>query len=336
MRMKRTSNICTEAQAAPRTARHLRNLERRATHNAVEKMRREDLHTRFVTLASLLPPLRRRSKAAIVNSTIATLNAERRHRVLAVENLYAVATEAEQLRMEVNEWRARALLPQLGTPVRSVAHLAALCTDVEDCERILKEEAGVKLEGPEEGEDLSDTENDEVEADVVSLQAVSQRHWHVAGTHTSPVYPTSASTMSSGVWWADTARPPTTPIPAHHQILVPPVETGIADVLPGLYDGVGSNLTGGESGNTVYTPGQIRGPCVGSEPSRGVQQLMAAQLRDVYEQQRQILEASAAMAMALPMAMSTRVRVKQNSYERRCAGHALYMRPNLCGARERR
>ncbi|KAJ7688771.1 hypothetical protein B0H14DRAFT_872309 [Mycena olivaceomarginata] len=54
-----------------RAARRANTAERRATHNAVERMRRETLNGRFLTLESLLPPLaalRRPSKAAIVSS----------------------------------------------------------------------------------------------------------------------------------------------------------------------------------------------------------------------------------------------------------------------------
>ncbi|KAJ7699584.1 hypothetical protein B0H17DRAFT_1255718 [Mycena rosella] len=54
-----------------KTARRANTAERRATHNAVERIRRDALNGRFLTLASLLPPLamlRRPSKAAIVSS----------------------------------------------------------------------------------------------------------------------------------------------------------------------------------------------------------------------------------------------------------------------------
>ncbi|KAJ7174932.1 hypothetical protein C8R46DRAFT_1215098 [Mycena filopes] len=74
---------------------------RRATHNAVERLRRESLNARFAQLASMLPPLRalrRPSKSAIVGTSIATVNAARRHRVLAAQTLRAASREAEGLR----------------------------------------------------------------------------------------------------------------------------------------------------------------------------------------------------------------------------------------------
>ncbi|KAJ7673053.1 hypothetical protein DFH06DRAFT_1319267 [Mycena polygramma] len=75
--------------------------ERRAAHNAVERTRRETLNGRFLTLASMLPPLamlRRPSKAAIVHTSIVTINATRRHRVLAAQTLRALSREVENLR----------------------------------------------------------------------------------------------------------------------------------------------------------------------------------------------------------------------------------------------
>ncbi|KAJ7815886.1 hypothetical protein B0H14DRAFT_3475791 [Mycena olivaceomarginata] len=168
-----------------RAARRANTAERRATHNAVERMRRETLNGQVLwTLASLLPPLaalRRPSKAAITillarrpgardmkpqrsgcppsvasflvlspaysrapeeapkagrgeetfictgptsSRFIATVNAAARHRVLAAQTLRSLARESEQLRREVNEWRARARVPQLDVPVRSDAHNA--------------------------------------------------------------------------------------------------------------------------------------------------------------------------------------------------------------------
>ncbi|KAJ7211531.1 hypothetical protein C8J57DRAFT_1605864 [Mycena rebaudengoi] len=64
-------------QAKPRPLRRANTTECHATHNAVERARRETLNGRFETLASLLPPLsalRRPSKAAIVAGSIATLS----------------------------------------------------------------------------------------------------------------------------------------------------------------------------------------------------------------------------------------------------------------------
>lgn len=90
-------------------ARRANTAERRATHNAVERQRRETLNGRFLDLAALLPNLatvRRPSKSAIVNSSIALVHTQRRFRAIAARELRALAHEAENLRREVNEWRA--------------------------------------------------------------------------------------------------------------------------------------------------------------------------------------------------------------------------------------
>lgn len=90
-------------------ARRANTAERRATHNAVERQRRETLNGRFLDLAALLPNLatvRRPSKSAIVNSSIALVHTQRRFRAIAARELRALALEAENLRREVNEWRA--------------------------------------------------------------------------------------------------------------------------------------------------------------------------------------------------------------------------------------
>ncbi|KAJ7615843.1 hypothetical protein FB45DRAFT_234499 [Roridomyces roridus] len=145
------SSPTSEKRRAPRRAS---TAERRATHNAVERMRRETLNGRFLTLASLLPPLaalRRPSKAAIVGSSIATLHAARRHRVLAAQTLRNVTQEAETLRREINTWRARASIPPLETPIRPEAHAAVLRGEIEEIDvEVLLEEAGDVEEGDED------------------------------------------------------------------------------------------------------------------------------------------------------------------------------------------
>ncbi|KAJ7844262.1 hypothetical protein B0H14DRAFT_2777080 [Mycena olivaceomarginata] len=88
--------------------------QRRATHNAVERQRRETLNGRFYDLAALLPNLsqiRRPSKSAIVNSSIAHITASRRQRLLAAQQLRLIKAEGDALRAEVNEWRARVGVP---------------------------------------------------------------------------------------------------------------------------------------------------------------------------------------------------------------------------------
>ncbi|KAF7293219.1 Macrophage erythroblast attacher isoform 1 [Mycena chlorophos] len=95
--------------------------ERRASHNAVERQRREALNARFLDLAGVLPNLasvRRPSKSSIVNSSIAYINASRRQRILAAQQLRMVAAECESLRREANEWRSRAGVMGLDSPSR--------------------------------------------------------------------------------------------------------------------------------------------------------------------------------------------------------------------------
>lgn len=60
-------------------------------------------------LAGLLPNLanvRRPSKSAIVNSSIALVHTQRRFRAIAARELRQLAQEADSLRREVNEWRS--------------------------------------------------------------------------------------------------------------------------------------------------------------------------------------------------------------------------------------
>ncbi|KAJ7600418.1 hypothetical protein C8J56DRAFT_8644 [Mycena floridula] len=102
-------------------SRRANTAERRATHNAVERQRRETLNGRFLDLAALLPNLsqiRRPSKSSIVNSSIAHIHASRRHRLLASRELRLVKLEADALRRELNEWRDRANIPRVEEPAR--------------------------------------------------------------------------------------------------------------------------------------------------------------------------------------------------------------------------
>ncbi|KAJ7040888.1 hypothetical protein C8F04DRAFT_183978 [Mycena alexandri] len=168
-----TTGPSTQAPAPPGTTqpkrrppRRANTAERRATHNAVERMRRETLNGRFLTLASLLPPLaalRRPSKSAIVGSSIATVHASRRHRVLAAQTLRAISREAENLRREVNEWRARARVPQLEAPKRSEGHAAVLRAEVEDFDLTLEEGFELEEEGDEGEQEERDREREEDE-----------------------------------------------------------------------------------------------------------------------------------------------------------------------------
>ncbi|EDR06416.1 uncharacterized protein LACBIDRAFT_294648 [Laccaria bicolor S238N-H82] len=112
----------TAQQIKRKPSRRANTAERRATHNAVERQRRETLNGRFLDLAALLPNLsqiRRPSKSSIVNSSIAHINASRRHRLLAARELRLVKLESDALRRELNEWRDRAALPRIEEPMRS-------------------------------------------------------------------------------------------------------------------------------------------------------------------------------------------------------------------------
>ncbi|KAI5121367.1 hypothetical protein M0805_001180 [Coniferiporia weirii] len=112
----------TSGPAKRKPSRRANTAERRATHNAVERQRRETLNGRFLDLAALLPNLatvRRPSKSAIVNSSIALIHASRRTRLLAARELRLLRAESDALRRELNEWRARAALPRVEEPSRS-------------------------------------------------------------------------------------------------------------------------------------------------------------------------------------------------------------------------
>jgi len=115
-------------------SRRANTAERRATHNAVERQRRETLNGRFLDLAALLPNLsqiRRPSKSSIVNSSIAHIHASRRYRLIAARELRAVKVEADALRQELNEWRERSGIPRLEEPTRGDGFNMILSGEVE-------------------------------------------------------------------------------------------------------------------------------------------------------------------------------------------------------------
>jgi len=85
-------------------------------------------------LAALLPNLsqiRRPSKSAIVNSSIAHIHSSRRHRLLASRELRILKSEADALRRELNDWRDRAGLSRVEEPVRSEGFGIVLSGEVE-------------------------------------------------------------------------------------------------------------------------------------------------------------------------------------------------------------
>ncbi|KAI1786937.1 hypothetical protein LXA43DRAFT_1031420, partial [Ganoderma leucocontextum] len=128
------STSTTTAQPKRKPSRRANTAERRATHNAVERARRETLNGRFLDLAALLPNLsqiRRPSKSSIVNSSIAHIHASRRHRLLAARELRLLKLESDALRRELNEWRDRSGLPRVDEPVRGEAFQMILSGEVE-------------------------------------------------------------------------------------------------------------------------------------------------------------------------------------------------------------
>ncbi|KAF9494298.1 hypothetical protein BDN71DRAFT_991948 [Pleurotus eryngii] len=128
------ANGNNQGQTKRKPSRRANTAERRATHNAVERQRRETLNGRFLDLAALLPNLsqiRRPSKSSIVNSSIAHIHASRRHRLMAARELRAMKVEADALHREVNIWRDRAGLPRLEEPVRSEAFSMVLSGELE-------------------------------------------------------------------------------------------------------------------------------------------------------------------------------------------------------------
>jgi len=143
-------------QMKRKPSRRANTAERRATHNAVERQRRETLNGRFLDLAALLPNLsqiRRPSKSSIVNSSIAHIHASRRHRLLASRELKQLKHEADALRRELNEWRDRAGHPRVEEPARSEGFVMVLNGEVE----VL---AAVVGEDDEDGGDGYDGYND--------------------------------------------------------------------------------------------------------------------------------------------------------------------------------
>ncbi|THH17801.1 hypothetical protein EUX98_g9057 [Antrodiella citrinella] len=154
------------AQAKRKPSRRANTAERRATHNAVERQRRETLNGRFLDLAALLPNLsqiRRPSKSSIVNSSIAHIHASRRHRLLAARELRLVKLEADALRREINEWRDRSGLPRVEEPVRGDAFHMIMSGEVEVIN------AGPIEEEGDEGDDYgNDYGNDDYPSGNVS------------------------------------------------------------------------------------------------------------------------------------------------------------------------
>ena len=78
-----------------------------------------------------LSQIRRPSKSAIVNSSIAHIHASRRHRLIAARELRALKVEADAVRRELNEWRDRSGVPRLEEPARGDGFNLVLSGEVE-------------------------------------------------------------------------------------------------------------------------------------------------------------------------------------------------------------
>lgn len=153
------SNTNANVQMKRKPSRRANTAERRATHNAVERQRRETLNGRFLDLAALLPNLsqiRRPSKSSIVNSSIAHIHASRRHRLLASRELRLLKIESDALRRELNEWRDRAGLPRVEEPIRAEGFTMVLSGELEVLAAINDDEdenGAQSYDGYDDGED---------------------------------------------------------------------------------------------------------------------------------------------------------------------------------------
>jgi hypothetical protein len=109
-----------------------------------------------------LVAVRRPSKSAIVNSSIALIHAQRRQRAIAARELRLIKTENDALRQELNEWRARASLPRVEEPPRSTELIALL--NLEDDPDMAEDEQRRAYEmrdaAYEDGEDLPEDNDD--------------------------------------------------------------------------------------------------------------------------------------------------------------------------------
>lgn len=109
-----------------------------------------------------LAAVRRPSKSAIVNSSIALIHAQRRQRAIAARELRLIKTENDALRQELNEWRARASLPRVEEPPRSTDLIALL--NLEEDPDLAEDEQRRAFEmrdaAYEDGEDLPEDNDD--------------------------------------------------------------------------------------------------------------------------------------------------------------------------------
>ncbi|KXN84521.1 Transcription factor MYC2 [Leucoagaricus sp. SymC.cos] len=172
------TSTTANSQVKRKPSRRANTAERRATHNAVERQRRETLNGRFLDLAALLPNLsqiRRPSKSSIVNSSIAHIHASRRHRMLAARELRLLKHETDALRREINEWRDRAGIPRVEEPARGDAFSMVLSGELEII---------AAVPGEEDNEEDNDYPGYEDEyPNVVPGHGISHGHPHHPSAH---------------------------------------------------------------------------------------------------------------------------------------------------------
>ncbi|WVW80292.1 hypothetical protein I302_102270 [Kwoniella bestiolae CBS 10118] len=104
----KNQNTTSTKTTKSKPRKRVNTAEKRSQHNAIERARRETLNGKFLSLARLLPSLatvRRPSKSAIVNGSIAHLTHQREQRLLAAKIMKEMQTERDELLKEVNEWR---------------------------------------------------------------------------------------------------------------------------------------------------------------------------------------------------------------------------------------
>ncbi|KAL0070324.1 hypothetical protein AAF712_002511 [Marasmius tenuissimus] len=170
--------------------------DRRATHTAVEKIRRDALNKRIQTLASLVPAPAgaRPSKYRVVNSTISHLQASREHRVLAARELRNLETEASTLRNEVNVWRLRAGRMPMREERRSASYHSIVNGEMEvdygtGLEREFLERETKNLADAKDGEgDEGDEDGDGHDAAIVGSNELETS---LSGTNSDSPLPTS-------------------------------------------------------------------------------------------------------------------------------------------------
>ncbi|KAF8967354.1 hypothetical protein BDZ97DRAFT_1916951 [Flammula alnicola] len=202
--------VTSAVQMKRKPSRRTYTAEARATHNAVERQRREVLHERFLDLAALLPNLshiQRPSKFSIVNSSIAHMHAFKRYRLLASRELQLLQNEADALRCEINEWRNRARIPRLEEPARGEGFDMLLSGELEEVLAVLGDEGeeGEFEDGQESAGAYGEQEYTDIEENVargvqlgyVHPQQHAQRQMP-QGPHTQQMGPMGSFEYGSG------------------------------------------------------------------------------------------------------------------------------------------